>query len=78
MTTMLKSVEGIYKDGKVELLERPDDVQEARVLVTFLPMDVGRLTPPQFTQEELVELRGKLAAWEEDWNAPGMEGYDAL
>ena len=46
---MLKSVEGIYKDGKVELLERPDDVQEARVLVTFLPMDVGRLTPPQFT-----------------------------
>jgi hypothetical protein len=21
-------------------------------------------------------LRGKLAAWEEDWNAPGMEAYD--
>jgi SOS response regulatory protein OraA/RecX len=22
------------------------------------------------------ELRGKLSAWEEDWNAPGMEAYD--
>ena len=25
---------------------------------------------------EAAELRGKLAAWEEDWNAPGMEAYD--
>jgi hypothetical protein len=34
----LLTVEGIYKDGKVELTERPDHVDEAaRVLVTFLP-----------------------------------------
>jgi hypothetical protein len=34
----LLTVEGIYKDGKVELAERPDHVVEAaRVLVTFLP-----------------------------------------
>ena len=26
--------------------------------------------------QEAAELRGKLAAWEEDWNAPGMEAYD--
>ena len=25
---------------------------------------------------EAAELRGKLATWEEDWNAPGMEAYD--
>jgi hypothetical protein len=32
------TVEGIYKDGKVELVERPEHVEEAaRVLVTFLP-----------------------------------------
>lgn len=24
---------------------------------------------------EAAALRGKLAAWEEDWNAPGMEAY---
>ncbi len=34
----LLTIEGIYKDGKVELAERPDRVDEAaRVLVTFLP-----------------------------------------
>jgi hypothetical protein len=27
---------------------------------------------------ETAELRGRLAAWEEDWNAPGMEAYDQL
>jgi hypothetical protein len=31
---------------------------------------------PWFTPEEVADLRGKLAAWEEDWNAPGMEAYD--
>jgi hypothetical protein len=28
------------------------------------------------TLQETAELRGKLTAWEEDWNAPGMEAYD--
>ena len=27
---MLKTVEGIYKDGEVELLEKPEDLREAR------------------------------------------------
>jgi hypothetical protein len=28
------------------------------------------------TLRESAEMRGKLASWEEDWNAPGMEAYD--
>jgi hypothetical protein len=41
----LLTVEGIYKDGKVELAERPDHVCEAaRVLVTFLPPSDPRET----------------------------------
>jgi hypothetical protein len=28
------------------------------------------------TLREAAGLRGKFAAWEEDWNAPGMEAYD--
>jgi hypothetical protein len=28
------------------------------------------------TLRESAEVRGKLAVWEEDWNAPGMEVYD--
>jgi len=39
----LLTVEGIYKDGKVELTERPDHVDEAaRLLVTFLPPNGSR------------------------------------
>lgn len=33
-------------------------------------------TSSPLTLREAAELRGKLAAWEEDWNAPGMEVYD--
>jgi hypothetical protein len=34
----LLTVHGIYRDGKIELIEQPDHVDEAaRVLVTFLP-----------------------------------------
>jgi hypothetical protein len=43
---MLRSVEGIYRNGEVELFERPQDLQEARVIVTFL-------AKPQTPREEL-------------------------
>ena len=33
-------------------------------------------TNPGFAK--LAELHGKLATWEDDWNAPGMEAYDDL
>ncbi len=37
-----------------------------------------RTSSPQapLTREEASEMRGHLAAWEQDWNAPGMEAYD--
>jgi len=39
---MVRSVEGIYRDGKVELLEAAPMQGEARVIVTFLPADGAR------------------------------------
>ncbi|WP_250123536.1 hypothetical protein [Chroococcidiopsis sp. CCMEE 29] len=33
---MLQAVEGIYRNGKIELLETPHNIQESRVLITFL------------------------------------------
>jgi hypothetical protein len=33
---MLKTVEGIYKNGKIELAETPQGITESRVFVTFL------------------------------------------
>lgn len=73
---MIQTVEGLFRNGKVELLQEPDNISEARVIVTFLPDHIRSAGAPTFTPEEVAELRGKLAAWEEDWNAPGMEAYD--
>lgn len=33
---MLLTIEGTFKDGRVELSETPRDVRETKVLVTFL------------------------------------------
>lgn len=38
---MIQIVEGIFRNGKVELLEAPANIQEARVIVTFLPVSMG-------------------------------------
>src|SRR5262249_54996692 len=73
---MIQTVEGVFRNGKIELLEVPPNLQESRVIVTFLPSAIGPEGGPAFTPEEVADLRGKLAAWDEDWNAPGMEAYD--
>lgn len=73
---MLKSVEGIYQNGTVELLEQPEEQEATRVIVTFLPRESGVPGMPPLTAAEIAELRWRLASFEEDWNAPGMEVYD--
>ncbi|MEO1684336.1 MAG: hypothetical protein AAFS06_13885 [Cyanobacteria bacterium J06631_12] len=36
---MMQTVKGIYRNGKVELLESPQNVVEGEVLVTFLEFE---------------------------------------
>ena len=76
---MVRSVEGIYRNGKVELLEPAPSAGEARVIVTFLP-DGGSvdLKSRQIRPEQAESLRGRLKAFEEDWLRPEMDAYDAL
>lgn len=71
---MLKTVVGTYKSGVVELNEPASDLPEGKVLVTFLEAHASGT--PLLSPAQIADLRGKLAAWEEDWNAPGMEAYD--
>ncbi len=33
---MLQSIKGIYKEGKIELLETPNNLEESQVIITFL------------------------------------------
>lgn len=49
---MLKTIEGIYQNGKIELTELPGDVSDrTQVLVTFL--DPGKINPVKL--RELIE-----------------------
>lgn len=75
---MLKSIEGVYRDGKVELLEVPYDVAESRVIVTFLSAGSVDLHARGIDEKEAADLRARLQAFAEDWESPLMEAYDAL
>jgi hypothetical protein len=76
---MLKSVQGVFREGKVELLEPAPPIAEARVIVTFLPGGGEiNLSDRGIAPEQADDLRGRLAAFAEDWDRPDMDAYDAL
>lgn len=54
---VLTAVEGIYKDGEVELLERPEGLREARVVVTFLPPASTELSREEARTRMLSRMR---------------------
>ena len=78
MATEQKSFEGIYKHGKVELLETPEDIDEARVIVTFVPEGSVDLAERGIDESDAANLRARLATFAEDWERPEMGAYDAL
>jgi hypothetical protein len=74
---VLKSVEGVYRKGQVELVEAPGDVRdETRVIVTFLQSGTIDLRARGIDEAQAAELRARLAAFAEDWNSPEMDVYD--
>jgi hypothetical protein len=76
---MVKSVEGIYRAGKVELLEPPPPGTEGRVIVTFLAVPaVVNLAECGIDPAHAADLRRRLAAFAEDWSGSEMDVYDAL
>ncbi len=76
---MSKSVEGIYRDGKVELLEPAPKGAEGRVIVTFLAdSDSVKLAERGIDQEHAADLRRRLASFADDWQRPEMDVYDDL
>lgn len=75
---MLKSLEGIYRDGKIELLESAPPDAEGRVIVTFLPSKAVDLAERGINQEHAADLRRRLGAFAADWESPEMDTYDAF
>jgi hypothetical protein len=76
---MLKTVEGVYRDGKIELLEAPPDVQETRVIVTFLPKPGPvDLRERGIDEAQAAELRRRFRTIAGDWERPEMDVYDDI
>ncbi len=74
---MLKSVEGVYRDGKIELTDLPKDVRDdTRVIVTFLETNHVDLRERGINEAQAAELRAQLGTFAEDWNSPEMAVYD--
>ena len=71
------TVEGNYKDGKVQLSQKPDRIRQARVLVTFLPPREVDLRSRGIGKAQAADLRARLKNMAEDWNRPEMDIYDA-
>jgi len=76
-TNMLVSVQGIYRHGKIELIEQPGMMRdETRVVVTFLESGLTDLQARGIAEKQAAELRARLATFAEDWDSPEMSIYD--
>jgi hypothetical protein len=74
---MLRTLEGVYRNGKVELAEVPKDVcDETCVLVTFLEPQATELRARGIDEVHAAEMRARLATFAEEWNSPEMAVYD--
>ena len=76
---MVKSVEGIYRNGKVELTEPLTEAEGSRVIVTWVHhQEAVNLRERGIDEDKAADLRRRLAAFAEDWDRPEMADYDDL
>lgn len=74
---MLYTIQGIYRDGKIELVEQPADIQEDTiVLVTFLETNLVNLQERGIDKAAAGEMRARMATFAEEWDSPEMSIYD--
>lgn len=75
---MLTCIEGVYREGAVQLMEAPRHVRDnTRVIVTFLRSGPVDLRERGIGEEHAADLRARLSRFAEDWDSPEMEGYDS-
>ncbi len=84
---MLQAIEGIYRNGKIELLEEPTAAEGMRVIVTFLDSPAEPVVTSDLSVdledrgvgiEQPSDLRSRLQTFAEDWDSPEMDVYDEL
>lgn len=81
---MLQSIEGIYRNGTIELLETPAEIKESRVIITFLNENGEKesakgsisLAELGISKEAAAKQRAALATFAEDWDDPALDVYN--
>jgi hypothetical protein len=74
---MLISVQGVYRNGRIELTNAPNDVPEGTwAIVTFVRANGIDLKSQGINREQAEILQSNLATFGEDWNTPEMSIYD--
>jgi len=75
---MLQAVEGIYRNGTIELLETPTNINESRVLITFLSSPLQAPLPEiKKKRNGFGILKGKISM-SDDFDAPLEEFEEYL
>jgi hypothetical protein len=76
--SMLKSFEGVLRDGRVELIEPLPAGIEGKVIVTFVGAEQVNLSERGIDERQAADLRQRLKTFAEDWDRPEMDVYDAI
>ncbi len=76
---MSATVQGVYRNGKIELLEIPSGIgKKTPVMVTFLTGNHVDLRACGISRQQAAVLRERLASFAEDWNSPEMDIYGSM
>ena len=74
---MLTAIQGIYRDGKIQLTEVPHNVRDdTPVIVTFLTSGNIDLSARGIDEAQAANLRARLTTFAEEWDSPEMDIYD--
>jgi hypothetical protein len=74
---VLTTVEGVYRDGRIELKSLPTNIaEEAKVIVTFVDDTTVDLAARGIDRSQAEVLQNSLATFADDWNSPEMSIYD--
>lgn len=74
---MLTAIQGIYRSGKIQLTEVPQNVRDdTPVIVTFLTYGTIDLSTRGIDEAQAADLRTRLTTFAEEWDSPEMNIYD--
>lgn len=74
---MLTAIQGIYRDGKIQLTEVPQNISDdTPVIVTFLTNGNVNLANRGIDETQAADLRTRLITFADEWDSPEMDIYD--